>query len=470
MADPLSDASIDTPSHAPTNAHADLMARDAAHVYGWRYQPAIQFERGEGIWLYDVDGKRYYDLTAGMMCNVLGHCHPELVEVMRAEAGKLWHENSWYSNPHLVRFAERIASTLPEGLEVVNFAVTGSEANEVAMRMALAVSGKHDILSVIRGLHGGSLGVESVTTIGGARRRHLGPLLAPANAPAIYAPFCYRCPVNLEYPACDVACLAQSRELIDHITSGDIAAVLAETMLVAGGMVVPPPEWLPRLKQLAETEGALLVLDEAQLAPARTGKLWGFQHYDVTPDIVTFAKGMSAGLAICGAVTTREIAEQARGKAGLPWAGTYSGDPLPAAVADKQLEIVLRDKLDERAAAMGQVLRAALERLRDAHDVVGDVRGQGLYQMLDIVSDKEDRTPDPAMAERIRLNAALGGVIVICVKNFLRICPPLTVTEAEIAAFTERLDRAVRLALDGHPKDVDFRASSSLAMGGVAAQ
>ena len=456
------------PLHAPSNAHADLMARDAARVFGWRYQPAIQFERGEGIWLYDVDGKRYYDLTAGMMCNVLGHCHPELVEIMRAEAGRLWHENSWYSNPHLVRFAERIASTLPEGLEVVNFAVTGSEANEVAMRMALAVTGKHDILSVIRGLHGGSLAVESVTTIGGARRRHLGPLLAPANAPAIYAPFCYRCPVNLEYPACDVACLAQSRELIDHVTSGDIAAVLAETILVAGGMVVPPPEWLPRLKRLAEAEGALLVLDEAQLAPARTGKLWGFQHYDVTPDIVTFAKGMSAGLAICGAVTTQEIAEQARGKAGLPWAGTYSGDPLPAAVADKQLEIVLRDRLDERAAAMGDVLRAALERLHEAHDVIGDVRGQGLYQMLDIVSDKEGRTPDPAMAERIRLNAALGGVIVICVKNFLRICPPLTVTEAEIAAFTERLDRAVRLALDGLPKDVDFRASSSLAMGSAA--
>ena len=150
------------------------MARDADRVFGWRYQPAIQFERGEGIWLFDVDGKRYYDLTAGMMCNVLGHCHPELVEVMRAEAGKLWHENSWYSNPHLVRFAERIGSTLPDGLEVVNFAVTGSEANEIAMRMALGVTGKHDILSVIRGLHGGSLAVESVTTIGGARRRHLG--------------------------------------------------------------------------------------------------------------------------------------------------------------------------------------------------------------------------------------------------------------------------------------------------------
>ena len=455
---------------APSNAHADLMARDAERVFGWRYGPAIQFERGESIWLVDIDGNRYYDLTAGMMCNVLGHCHPELVEVMREQAGRFWHENSWYSNPHLVRFAERIAGTLPDGLEVVNFAVTGSEANEIAMRMALAVTGKHDILSVIRGLHGGSLAVESVTTIGGARRRNLGPLLAPANAPAVYAPFCYRCPINLAYPACDIACLARSRELIDHVTSGDIAAVLAETMLVAGGMVVPPPAWLPRLKSLAETEGALLVLDEAQLAPARTGKLWGFEHYDVVPDIVTFAKGMSAGLAICGAVTTREIASRARGRAGLPWAGTYSGDPLPAAVADKQLEIVLRDRLDRRAAAMGTVLRTALEGLHETHAVVGEVRGVGLYQMLDIVTDRESRTPDPAMAERIRLNAALGGVIVICVKNFIRICPPLTVTEAEIAEFADRLDRAIQRSLDGHPRDVDFRASSSLALGARAAE
>ena len=115
---------------------------------------------------------------------------------------------------------------------------------------------------------------------------------------------------------------------------------------------------------------------------------------------------------------------------------------------------MLRDRLDERAAATGAVLQAALERLHEAHAVVGDVRGAGLYQMLDIVSDRDTRAPDPAMAERIRLNAALDGVIVICVKNFLRICPPLTVTEAEIAAFTDRLDRAIRRSLDGHPKDV----------------
>ncbi len=448
-----------------SNAHKDLIARDAERVLGWRYAPGIVFESGRGVLLSDVDGNDYYDLTAGMMCLALGHSHPELTKVMREQAGRFVHESSWYSNPHLIAFAELIASTLPAGLDVVNFTVTGSEANEVAMRMALAATGRHDIVSVIRGLHGGSLAVEAVTTIGGARRRNLGPLMAPANAPAIYAPFCYRCPINLAYPACDVACLEASVELIDHVSSGEAAAVMAETMLVAGGMVVPPAAWLPRLKRLAHQLGAFLVLDEAQLAPARTGKLWAFEHYDTPPDILTFAKGMSAGLAICGMVTSREIAEAARGKAGTPWAGTYSGDPLPAAVALKQLEIVLRDKLAARAELLGAHLRARLEALCQAYEPLGEARGVGLYQMLDVVADKASRRPDLAMAERIRYNAALEGVILICVKNFLRICPALIVTEAEIDDFCGRLEVAIKRALDGYPKEVDFRASSSLALG-----
>jgi len=251
---------------------------------------------------------------------------------------------------------------------------------------------------------------------------------------------------------------------MEFVTSQDVAAILAETMLVAGGMVVPPPEWLPRLKRLAARSGALLVLDEAQLAPGRTGKIWGFEHYAMVPDIVTFAKGMSAGFAICGTITTPEIAECAKGKAGVPWAGTYSGDPLPAAVAKKQLEIVLRDNLAGRAANLGAFLRTRLESLLEAHEVIGDVRGKGLYQMLDVVSDKDSKTPDPVMAERVRQNALSEGLVLICVKNFLRICPPLIVTEEDLDEVVGRLDRAVRLALAGHPKEMEaFENSSSLA-------
>jgi 4-aminobutyrate aminotransferase-like enzyme len=448
-----------------SNKHNDLVERDREYIMAWRYNPRIVFERGAGTRIFDVDGNAYYDLTAGMMCLVLGHSHPELVDEIRAQAERMVHESSWYSNPWVIEFAELIASTLPGNLKVTNFTVTGSEANEVAMRMALGVTGRYDIVSVIRGLHGGSLAAESVTTVGGARRRNLGPLMIPSKANAILAPFCYRCPINLTYPDCDVECLRRSEEMMEFVTSHEVAAVMAETMMVAGGMIVPPKEWLPRLRDLAHRWGALFILDEAQLAPGRTGKIWGFEHYDVVPDIVTFAKGMSAGFAICGTVTTPEIAEKAEGHGGVPWAGTYTGDPLAAAVGLKQLQIVLRDRLHERAARLGAGLAQKLEGLGQRYDILGDVRGEGLYLMLDIVADPETRRPDPVAAERVRVNALEEGLVLICVKNFLRICPPLIITEDEIDDIVGRLERAVQKAQAGFPERVQFEESSSLSTG-----
>jgi len=453
-----------------SNRHIDLMERDAKTVFGWRYEPRIILESGKGVFVTDVDGNDYYDLTAGMMCMVLGHSHPELTETIREQAGKLAHESSWYSNPWAVEFAELITSTLPGNLKVVNFAVTGSEANEIAMRMAIAKTGKHDIVSVLRGLHGGSLAVESVTSVGGERKGGLGPLMMPARSNAILAPFCFRCPVNLEYPSCDIDCLKLSEDMMEHMTSKSVAGIIAESILVPGGMIVPPEEWLPRMRKLADDWGSLLILDEAQLAPARTGKLWAFEHNDVMPDIVTFAKGMSVGLAICGTVTTPEIAEAVEGDAGLPWAGTYSADPLPSAVALKSLQIVLRDDLAARAEKLGAILRGKLDGLKERYECVGDIRGKGLYQMLDIVTDKQSKTPDYAMAERFRYNAAMEGVITICVKNYMRVSPPLIITEAEIDEVVGRLETALKRAVAGYPENIDFSASSSLAARPAAAE
>jgi 2,2-dialkylglycine decarboxylase (pyruvate) len=260
--------------------------------------------------------------------------------------------------------------------------------------------------------------------------------------------------------------------MLEFVTSQNIAGIIAETIPVPGGMIVPPKEWLPRLAALARRWGALLILDECQLAPARTGRMWAMQHDGVTPDIVTFGKGLSAGLAVCGTITTPEIAAAVRGNAGLPWAGTYSSDPLAAAVALKQLDIVLRDKLDERAAALGVIAEAELRALQRKHACVGDVRGKGLYRMLDIVKDPNSRTPDPVMAERIRYNCALEGVIGIAVKHYFRFAPPLIITEAEIRDIVGRLDVAIGRASQGFPREVDVRESSSLSIGDrpVAAQ
>ena len=452
-----------TESPTFSNRHTDLMQRDAETVFGWRYDPPLIFESGQGVFITDVDGNDYYDLTSGMMCMVLGHSHPEVTEVIREQSGKLIHESSWYSNPHAVEFAELIGSTLPGDMKMVNFAVTGSEANEIAMRMAIATTGKHDIVSVLRGLHGGSLAAESVTSVGGERKGGLGPLMMPARSNAILAPFCYRCPVNLEYPSCDIDCLKLSEDMMEHMTSKSVAGIMAESILVPGGMIVPPDEWLPRLKKVAEDWQALLILDEAQLAPGRTGKMWAFEHNDVQPDIVTFAKGMSAGFAICGTVTTPEIAEQCRNNAGLPWAGTYSGDPLASAVALKSLQIVMRDKLPEAAEAKGEILAKKLDALKAKFPCIGDVRGKGLYRMLDIVRGENDKTPDYEMAERIRYNTVEQGILTICVKNYMRIAPPLIITEAQIDDVIGRMERAIRRAMDGYPRDIDFTKSSSLA-------
>jgi 2,2-dialkylglycine decarboxylase (pyruvate) len=442
--------------------HRDLMARDEESVMGWRYEPRIMFERGRGVMIIDVDGNEYIDATAGMMCMSLGHSHPELTETIREQAGRLVHTSSWYSNEPSIEFAELIGSTLPGNLKVVNFAVTGSEANEIAMRMALAVTRKFDIVTVVRGLHGGSLAAEAMTTVAGPRRKGLGPFMMPAKANCIIPPFSFRAPPGCE-ENWDETSRKISEEMIEHTTSQEIAGILSETMMVAGGMIVPSNEWMKWLRKTADKWGALLILDEAQLAPGRTGKLWGFQNYDVTPDIVTFAKGMTAGMAICGAVTTPEIAEKSKGHAGLPWSGTYPHDPLPAAVALKQLQIVLRDKLVERAAALGKHMRPLLDRLKDDFEPVGDVRGMALYQMLDIVTDRKSRKPDFAMAERIRYYAALEGVIIICVKNFIRICPPLIITEAQIDDMVGRIRKAITRAQADTGRKVDFKQSSSLA-------
>jgi len=253
--------------------------------------------------------------------------------------------------------------------------------------------------------------------------------------------------------------------MVEFTTTKNVAAVIAETVPASGGMIVPPKEWLPRLREMANRLDALLILDEAQLAPARTGKMWGFQHYDVTPDIVTFGKGLSAGLPICGAITTPEIAEEIRGRCGLPWAGTYTGDPFPAAIALKQLQIIIRDNLAERSARLGEHLMEMLKLHVLPFDIIGDIRGLGLYRMLDVVMDKQSKTPNPADAERIRYNLMIAGVATIAVKNMIRIVPPVIITEEEIDDVIGRFVAAIRRAQDGYPRNINFRQSSSLSIG-----
>tara|TARA_Y100001934_G_scaffold68754_1_gene85266 strand:- start:758 stop:2140 length:1383 start_codon:yes stop_codon:yes gene_type:complete len=445
-----------------SNRHKDLMARDEEYVLGWRFEPRIIFERGAGVQLFDIDGNTYYDLSSGMMSLTLGHAHPELVETIRDMADRFVHQSSWYTNPWAIEFAELLATTLPGDLKMTNFAVTGSEANEIAMRMALGATDGFDICSMVRGLHGGSLAAEAITSVGGARRRGLGPLSIPARSNCIVPAFYYRAPVD-DSDQWDEISLRMTEELIEYTTSQEVAALMLEPIAVPGGMIVPSERWLKGIRDIADRWGALLIFDECQLAPARLGTFWGFEPYNVVPDIVTFGKGLSAGFAFCGTVTTPEIAERTRGTKGLPWAGTYPQDPLPAAVALKQLQVVLRDDLAGHAAKAGAYLETRLAKLTDKYENIGDIRGRGLYRMMDIVTDRESKEPDPELSEAIRYHALAEGVVMIVVKNYARICPPTIVTEAELDDIVGRLDTAIARAVRGDPVPTNISTSSSLA-------
>ena len=442
--------------------HKQLMENDSRYISGWRYDPSILFERGQGVKIIDVDDNEYYDLSSGMMSLPLGHAHPELSETIKEMADKFHHQSSWYRIPWAVELAELIVSILPGDLSIINFAITGSEANEIAMRMALGYTGGFDICSVIRGLHGGSLAAEAVTSVGGGRKRGLGPLSFPAKSNCVIAPFYYRAPVK-DNDEWDRISLQLTRELIEYTTSQEVAGIILEPMMVPGGMIVPSKKWIKGIREIADEWDALLIFDEMQLAPSRTGKMWGFEHFEVQPDIVTFGKGISAGFSICGTVASQEIIDKCSGNKGLPWAGTYSNDPLPAAVALKQLQIIIRENLTEHATVVGDLLEQKLFNLKNTFECVGDVRGRGLYRMLDIVVDKKSRSANPELAERIRREAVKEGIVMIAVKNYMRICPPLIVNEAEIDDIVGRLENAINRAISNQSEKIDFSSSSSLA-------
>jgi 2,2-dialkylglycine decarboxylase (pyruvate) len=435
--------------------------RDDRYVLGWRHGPRVVFERGKGVWLTDVEGREYLDFVSGHISLLLGHNHPELHRALVEQAGRLWHQYKYFAAAPVIEFAERLAGALPAPLGKINFASVGSEANEVALRIARGATGKFDLVAVVDGLYGGTLGVEALNSIGGRRKRGLGPMLMPSRAHAIVTPYCYRCPLNLTYPQCDIACLNESDQNIDRFTSGEVAAIITETILGAGGMIVPPPEWLPRLKALADKWGALLILDEVQVAPVKTGRTWCFEHYGTVPDILTLGKAIGGGTAIAATVTSDAIAEKAAGKAGVPWAGTFAGEPLYAAVAARQFQILIEEDYASRAARLGEHFMKGLLALKERYEVVGDVRGKGMYVGVEIVKDKAGKAPDPEAMHRIRWNAMEERLLIAGSGTVLKLFPALVITEAEIDEGVGRLEQAIRRAMAGEPRGVrDFTNTS----------
>ncbi|MFK4386186.1 MULTISPECIES: aspartate aminotransferase family protein [unclassified Bradyrhizobium] len=429
------------------NADTDFWASANTHLtrYGPSFEPVI-IERAAGSFVYDADGRAILDFTSGQMSAVLGHTHPDIVATVARQMGAVAHLFSGMLSRPVVTLAERLAALAP-GLDRVQLLTTGAEANEAAIRMAKLVTGRHEIVAFAQSWHGMTGAAASATYSAG--RRGYGP--AAVGSFVIPAPNAYRPRFrNVDGSNDWQTELDDAFALIDSQSTGSLAAFIAEPILSSGGILELPLGYLAALKQKCEQRGMLLILDEAQTGIGRTGHMFAFERDGVVPDILTLSKTLGAGLPLAAVMTTKAI-EQAAFERGFLFYTTHVSDPLPAAVGVTVLDVVARDGLVAQATARGNRLRDGLLSLQQKFECVGDVRGRGLLLGLEIVVDRQSKTPGFELGARIMEETMRRGLSMNIVKlpsmgGVFRIAPPLTVSEAEIDRGLEIMSEAIQAA------------------------
>jgi 2,2-dialkylglycine decarboxylase (pyruvate) len=385
------------------------------------------------------------DFTAGQICATVGHNHPSVTEAIRRSLDEVIHLNSWMLSPPVLDLADALLATVPAPLERAMFLSTGGESVEVAVRMAKLATGRFEVASLTRSWHGLTGGAAALTLAAG--RRGYGPTLPGSFA--LPAPYAYRCPVRACDGQCDCTCLEAGFELFDQASVGSPAAVVAEPVLSAGGVIVPPAGYFARLVDLCAERGMLTVFDECQTGLGRLGTMYGFEAYGVVPDFLVLSKTLGGGIPI-GAVVTSAAIEETCHERGFVHVTSHVSDPLPAAAARAVLDIVRSEDLPGRAARAGERLAAHLTELKDRHEAVGDVRGMGLLQGIELVEDRDSRRPAEALGLALTEECERRGLSINLVRggtggaaNCLRMAPSLTVTDDEIDLAAEILDSSL---------------------------
>jgi 2,2-dialkylglycine decarboxylase (pyruvate) len=413
-----------------------------------RYIPAFTpriIERAAGSYVYDSDGNAILDFTSGQMSAVLGHSHPDIVKTVTDSISSLAHVFSGMLSRPVVTLATRLADSLPDNLTRMLLLTTGAESNEAAIKMAKMYTGKYEIVSFDRSWHGMTSGAAAATFSAG--RRGYGPVL-PGNL-TLPTPNAYRSPFRNADGSYDWESeLDYGFAAVDAQSTGSLAACLVEPILSSGGVVELPLGYLARLKEMCAARGMLLIVDEAQTGLGRTGTMYACERDSVAPDILTLSKTLGAGLPVAAVMTGDDI-ERVCAERGFLFYTTHASDPLAAAVALTVLDVIERDGLVERAAKLGDRLRDRLVDLQGRHDVVGDVRGRGLLQGIELVTNKATRTPADALGAAITSACLERGLHMNIVQlpgmgGIFRIAPPLTISEADLETGLDILDDSVR--------------------------
>ena len=403
------------------------------------YQEPLVLVEAQGVTVIDSEGREFLDLFSGILTTALGHCHPEVVEHVQHQLGTLGHTSTLYITENQVELARRLATITPGNLNKAFFTNSGTEAVETAITVARLYTGRSEIIALRHGYSGRSILATNLTGHSGWR-----PLPSSvAGIKHVMAPYPYRCPFQ---SPCDESCIdAFGRDLEEAIvttTNGKPAAFMAETILGLGGYIVPPPGYFQRAAEIIRQYGGVFICDEVQAGFGRTGNKWfGIEHWDVEPDIMVMAKGIANGFSVGATVTRDEIADSWKAKT----ISTFGGNPVAMAAGVITNEIMVREDVPNRAAERGEQLRAGLESLQQKHDWIGDVRGMGLMQGLELVEDRQTKEPSPDKAKQLmeatkeeRLLVGVGGLH----SQVVRIGPSLLITEDEMADALERLGRA----------------------------
>jgi 4-aminobutyrate aminotransferase-like enzyme len=407
-----------------------LRAREDAHaapgLQGYAVMAGIAVEEARGSAVTDVDGNTYLDFIGGINVNALGHSHPGFVAAVQEQVAKA--SVGSFTSRARVELGERLAAAPPApGVHRLQLYSGGAEAVESALRLAKCHTGKYEFVSYWGGFHGKTMGVLSL--MGSTFKDKLGPMVPGAHQ-IPYAD-CYRCPVGLSYPSCGIACAEIGRKQVKTAAAGAVAAVVVEPMQGTAGNVIPPKEFLPAVRSLADELGALLVVDEMITGLGRTGRRWGTDHTGVRPDVVTIGKAFGGGFPLSGLLTTDEIAEA------KPWgipsgsSSSYGGNPLGAAAGAAALRIIDEEKLTDNARVVGASLKRALEEFVDRYPFVGFVDGVGLLLRMELVKDKKTKEPLPRkVTARIFTELVKRGLLTMAYAPSFRIQPALTIDEA----------------------------------------
>jgi 4-aminobutyrate aminotransferase len=425
------------------------------------YYPLV-VSKAEGTRIWDVDGNEYLDFLSGAAVTNIGHCHPEVVKAIEDQAHQLIHNTLGYSYYELpIVLAEKLIRLTPgEFSKKVSFSLSGSDANDGAMKLARAATGRPKILSFLGSYHGTTYGALTLSGVGLNMKRRLGPLV-----PDVYhVPYadCYRCYFGLEYPSCNMRCVEYIKTVLEMLIPPDeTAAFILEPIQGDAGVVIPPREFWLKIKRLCEEHGILFMDEEVQTGFARTGKMFAIEHWGIEPDAVISAKPIASGLPMGVIVSRSEFMERWTAPAHL---FTTQANPVVCAAAVATINVIERDNLVDRACRMGEVAMKRFAEMKDRFDLVGDVRGRGLLIGVDLVKDRETKVPARKEAMKVAWRAWEKGLVMISFGrhgNVLRVAPPLTIGEDELETALGIVEESIADVTKGRVPDSVLKEMSA---------